>query len=103
MIGLLEDTIHVADSVGLDDAGEASLFGDPRMVRARVELSTRLVRMPGGEEQNTTHKVLTAEEIAGDARVWLPGEDPKNEEAARDVLMRKSAKRGTRFAQETWL
>lgn len=103
MIGLLEDTIFVAELKSLDDAGEAGIFEAPRQLRARVELSTKVVRTPTGEEHNTTHRVLTAEEIAEDSRVWLPGADPKDEDAARDVLVRKSSRRGPRLVQETWL
>lgn len=103
MSGLLEHTIFVAEPASLDDAGESDGYGEPEKRRARVRQKSKLVRMPGGEETTTTHMVATDTAISRQARVWLPGEDPKDVEAARDVLAIDSDLRGTRLAQETWL
>lgn len=76
------ETITVASvaSVGLRGV---PVLGPQRQVKARVERVSRFLRTTTKQEVVSSHKVYTATEILPTDRVWLPGANTTDANAAR--------------------
>lgn len=86
--------ITARDTHGKPTAGSQST------ARARVQPSSEVVKDPSGEERAATHVVYTAATLTTAHRVWLPGADTSDFNAARRPISVSAAVDGegvTRF------
>jgi hypothetical protein len=83
---LLDKTVSYKAPSGVSSAGDLT-YGATQTASARVEQYTKIVKTSGGEERQTTHRIVTEVEIPVDARVWLPGETVTDSKARRAIAV----------------
>lgn len=81
----LVDTITVAAPSGVSNYGDPT-FGASSTLAARVQSKRQIIKARDGEEIISDHVIYTANAIAPDSRVWLPGDDTGDANEARRVL-----------------
>jgi hypothetical protein len=86
----LTDTVTVAEPSGVSAYGDPT-FGTKRTVKARVEGGPLLVKDGSGVEVQADYRIVTESEISVQSRVWLPGDDTTDNNAARRPVSVRSA------------
>jgi hypothetical protein len=86
----LTDTITVASPIGTSAGGDLT-FGSQVTMKARVEREVKEVVTADGSTVVAYHRVATEAEIPLSARVWLPGDNTADTNAAKRPLMSKRA------------
>jgi hypothetical protein len=83
---LLTDTITVSTRTGLSGSGDP-LWSASTTLSARVERVDKLVVDATGTEVRAQHRIATTTELDREARVWLPGDDTGDADAARRPIL----------------
>lgn len=91
------DTISIASVTGVATSGKPT-YGSPRQIKARVDLSDRILRTPAGDEKRSTHRIYSLDEIKLTDRIWLPGANTATVEGSLTpiALVAANDKPGTR-------
>ena len=88
---LLTQTITVSEQTGVDTRGMPT-YGAQTTKSARVEQTNELKINRDGNEQLARHVVVTSSEIGINARVWFPGDNTGDNDAAkRPITIRQAA------------
>jgi len=87
---LMIDTITVAEVSGASTSGDPT-FGAQSTLKARVEEEVGIVATADGEQTTYTHKIATETQIGVNARVWLPGANTGDNNAAMRPLVSRTA------------
>lgn len=66
----------------LNDSGDIE-YGQPKRVRAYVEVNSSFVEDSDGTERFTDVLIITTECITDHDQIWLPGEDPTQDSESR--------------------
>lgn len=82
---LLTDTVTVAAEAGISGYGDPT-YGSQTTVAARVEYDSKLLTAPDGSVLEVTHRIASIVEIPLRARVWLPGDNTGDNNAAKRVV-----------------
>ena len=101
---LLTETITYKTPGSVDKWGTLG-FGAAVTVPAAVEQNTRFFRGDEGNERESSHVIVTEVQIPEGSRVWIPGADTLDDEAA--IVVMKSVAAPTRttglFMYESYL
>ena len=79
---LMTQKINVARVASYSASG-TEVLSTPEEISAYVEILRQIQGTNGGEEEKTTHLIITEKEITIDDRVWLPGLDPSDPAKSR--------------------
>jgi len=96
---MLTDTVTIAHCTGVNESGDPA-FGAQTTIKARVEHGTKVLLGPSGEAIDYEQIVATCDPIAQTDRVWLPGDNTADNNAARRPI---TVKRATTFDGVTTL
>lgn len=83
---LLGQTIYVASVASRDSYGQAT-YGTPASRAARVETSSRVVKLATGEQLQTSHRIFVEAALYQEDRIWLPGLSSADATLARRPLL----------------
>lgn len=95
-------TIKVKTRSSLSSGGDQS-WSAASSLSARVYFVTDKVELPSGEIKNTTHKIITATEIAPTSLVFLPGDDGSNNDTGRRPLTIEEAVHHSLGTSDFWI
>ena len=87
---LLTDTITYKDVSSRNNSGDPS-WGAAATATARVEFGPFRIQSAKGIEVDAQAKVVTETDVPHRAKVWLPGENTSDENAAHVIIRRKKA------------
>jgi hypothetical protein len=86
----LTHTITIQSQTGVDGAGDPA-WSAQTTLKARVEHGTKKLVGANGEEKQAEHVAVTLTELSLEHRVWFPGDDTADLNAAKRPLMIKKA------------
>ena len=99
--GRLTHTITVQSQTGVT-AGDPT-WGSQTARKARVEHGTKMIVAPDGSQKQSEHVVVTDFAIGPEDRVWLPGDNTADANAARrPIIVKKADTFGGYFVYETY-
>lgn len=87
---LLTKTVTVAKQTAVSTSGDPT-FGTQTTLKARHEKTTKVVLSTDGAERRADDVIITESVIDETDRVWLPGDDTGDNNAARRPLMVRNA------------
>ncbi len=100
---ILTDNVVIATQSGVGQKGDP-IFATQQTLKARVEYGTKSIIGQNGAQKQATHAIVTTAEIPIDARVWVPGANTSDNNAARKpIAVKKAATPSGYFIYETYL
>jgi hypothetical protein len=101
---LLTQTVTFAPPSGVGAAGDTA-YGPQQTTRARVEFGTKLLYGADGTQTTCEAVIASAAEIPMGSRVWLPGDNTADTNAAKRAIRvaRASDPAGRVTVYETYL
>lgn len=87
---MLTDTVTIAHQTSVSESGDP-VFGSQSTFLGRVEHVSKLVAGPDGTQMTADHVIATQAIVVQTDRLWLPGDDTSDNNAARrPITIRKA-------------
>ncbi len=101
---LLTDTVTIALQTGITTSGDPT-YGAKTTIKARVEYGTKLVYGADGSAKECEASLATMTELPMQTRIWLPGDNTGDNNAAKRPILTKRASTpsGSLVVYETYL